>query len=132
MANVTVRDRMIWTNHIRGDAQLVERIEKLKPTETMELVVERRVRGVWERCVGEGHPVAIRPVDSAAKAHWKTLFDERRGDQVDVRAADTAAAQWQDASPAEREAAWEAFKALSRAGWRSESTPGDRDELHER
>jgi hypothetical protein len=40
--------------------------------------------------------------------------------------------RWEQASKAEREAAWEAFKALRNAGWSSEGRTLTRDELHER
>ena len=133
MARVTIRDRMIWSNHIEGDAALVARLESLRPGQTVELIVDDKVEGVWERCAGEGKPAAVRPVDTASKAAWKWQFENRRGQPVEVRLSRPPPEHWQDATQAERDAAWEAFKALTRAGWRSESTDRlSRDDLHER
>jgi hypothetical protein len=41
-------------------------------------------------------------------------------------------ANWEEAGAAEREAAWEAFKALRNAGWSSDGRKLTRDELHEK
>jgi len=40
--------------------------------------------------------------------------------------------EWVPATKAERDAAWEAFKALTKAGWCSDGARGERDELHQR
>lgn len=136
MGQVIVRGWMIWSNHIKDDPALVARIEALRVGQTVELVVRgvgESVRGVWERCAGVGKPAAIRPVDSASKSNWRIQFEAHRGKEVDVRLVDAPAERWNDPPDAEREAAWEAFKALTRAGWSSEASDGsDRHDLHER
>jgi len=67
-----------------------------------------------------------------AKDHWRTLFESQRGHLVEITEEGLSEQGWVGATDAEREAAWEAFLALTKAGWRSERPYGDRDELHER
>ena len=132
MAQVQVRDRAIWTKHIHGDPTLAQRLEGLEAGQTVQLRVAGKT-GLWEKmrmgAAGAATP-GLKPIGEARK-QWGELFTSRRGQLVEVL-IDEPSNDWTGASDAERSAAWGAFKALTEAGWRSESPPGDRDELHER
>lgn len=145
MASVEVRDtNTIWFKHV-ADSAVVARLAALKPEETIDLVING-VRGTWRRMKNyqtTGAPTAgISPVGDA-KRQWESIYSMRRGESVALELADggggggggggrRAADEWPRATEAERKAAWEAFKALQKAGWRSEGPPLSRDELHER
>jgi hypothetical protein len=140
MAQVEVRDHVIWLKHIHGDAPAVEQLRALAPGDVVELVVDG-VPGTWSRMSdGAGSPTpGFKPLGEA-RTRWHSLYEKRRGAllPLQVRPAHgphgpQSAPLWATASKEERHAAWEAFKALTRAGWRTEaSKPFDRDELHER
>lgn len=130
MAQVQVRDRSIWTSHIHGDRRLVERLDALEAGDTVSLRVNGRT-GLWEKMrdtKGRATP-GLKPVGEISE-HWRSLFEARRGELVEI--AEETSDGWHTASSAERDAAWNAFLALTRAGWRSAVAHGDRDELHER
>lgn len=135
MAQVEVKDRAIWVGHIHGDAKLTARLAALAPGETVRLRVDGQI-GVWEKMRNtEPRNAKARPTPGLKpvadmKNYWQHLFATRRGDLVEIAAADND--NWSSASETEREAAWAAFKALTKAGWRSEEPHGSRDELHER
>ena len=48
MAQVQVRDRLIWTKHIHGDAVLADRLEALEAGATVRLRVAGKT-GLWEK-----------------------------------------------------------------------------------
>lgn len=131
MAQVQVRDRAIWTKHIHGDPALAERLEGLRAGETVQLRVAGKT-GLWEKmrlgAAGAATP-GLKPIGEARK-QWGELFTRHRGKLVEL--IDEPSNEWTGASDAERSAAWGAFKALTGAGWRSESSGDERDELHER
>lgn len=133
MAQVQVRDYSIWTKHILGDPTLVARLETLTAGQTVRLRVAGN-SGVWEKMQdnrANGAPTqGLKPI-AAAHTHWKGLYEAKPGEIVELT-VDEPPAEWNDASDVERTAAWAAFKALTHAGWQSESTSNDRDELHER
>lgn len=133
MARVQVRDYLIWTKHILGDPSLVERLESLAAGQTVRLRVAETA-GVWQKMQdnrANGAPVqGLKPI-AAARTHWKGIYESRRGEIVEL-AVDEPRGEWEDAPDAERTAAWAAFEALTHAGWQSESTSTDRDDLHER
>lgn len=133
MAQVEVRDRTIWTKHVHGDADLVRSLENLPEGQPVTLSVGGKV-GTWVKMRDQpgGKPTpGLKPVGEV-QAHWKHLFENRRGAVVEIAMAANDHTEWASASDVEREAAWRAFKALSQAGWRSQVSEGDRDELHER
>jgi hypothetical protein len=137
MAKVQVRDRSIWTKHIHGDAELARRLEAMEAGTTIELRIAGS-RGWWEKmrsgAAGSQTP-GFKPLGEA-KEQWGELFRARRGELVELSfegpSSPPSAPSWAKATDIEREAAWAAFKALTRAGWRSESESTDRAELHER
>jgi hypothetical protein len=104
--------------------------------------------GVWQKKEdgSNGLPTqGLKPLGEM-RDRWFRWFKERRGEMVKIvldediqgRASvrrETGARiplEYPTASKAEQEAAWEAFKQLRHAGWRSSEPYGSRDELHER
>jgi hypothetical protein len=139
MATVEVRDRAIWTKHIHGDLEIARRLEALDPGATIELRVAG-IKGLWEkmRSGPAGAPTpGLKPLGEA-KVRWGEMFRSHRGELVELiiegttREKRSRSRSSKATSDAEREAAWDAFKALTQAGWRSESGRLDRDQLHER
>lgn len=148
MARVQIRDTSLWTKHIDGDPELRRRLEALPPGEKIWLRVDGK-RGRFEkmRAGPHGPMQGLKPVDETREL-WREIYPKKAGQRVDLKVEDDlppppsapasppaalpAAAEWAAASDAEREAAWNAFKALTKAGWRSEGAGGGRDELHER
>ena len=128
MAKIEVRDLMAWTKHVHEDDNLAEMLAALPTGKTVQMRVNGK-SGVWEKV----NAAALRPIGEC-KVWWRDLFRTKRGKLVDL-VLDEPPADWQSASDVERDAAWAAFKALTKAGWRSEGegegTAG-RDELHER
>lgn len=141
-ARVEVRDNSLWIRHVT-DRDL-QRILAAVPAGGR---VRLRVAGALEtfekmKDRPDGPTPGLRPV-TGSKGVWGQLYKDRRGEYVEVelidqpldqRAASTPS-HWTAATAAERDAAWEAFKALSRAGWRSserDATSLDRDDLHQR
>jgi len=137
MARVQIRDTSLWTKHIRGDGDLQKKLEALEPGEKIWLRIAGR-RGCFEKMKpGPNGPMpGLKPLD---RQLWRELYPARKGELVDLALDDgpantdeTIPSNWESASDAERDAAWEAFKALAKAGWRSEAAGGGRDELHDR
>ena len=93
--------------------------------------VEGRVAGKAGVCE-KVKAAALKPIGEL-KVSWTKLFETKRGRLVEPM-LEAPANDWSSASNAERDAAWAAFKALTRAGWRSDDAVGgaNRDELHER
>jgi hypothetical protein len=137
-AKVEIRDTSLWTKHIQGDPQLRERLEALKAGERVRLRIDGR-RGFFEKMrPGPNGPMpGLKPVEDTRQL-WRELYPSRAGQLVDLSLddenppLDAPPPHWSTASASERTAAWEAFKALTRAGWRSEGPAGGRDELHEK
>jgi hypothetical protein len=145
-AQVKVNDNSLWTKHIHGDSALREKLETLPQGGRVSIRVNGKSQ-VFEKMKNgpPGPTPGLKPVDGT-KGAWGALYRERRGELVEIAldegaspppevASAPAPAGWSEASGAEREAAWEAFKALTKAGWRSDSAKGakqDRDELHRR
>ena len=145
MAQVEVRDYALWTKHIHGSESLKQRLESLAPDQTVVLRVAGE-EGVWRKMSAyrtSGTPTpGLSPI-GPMQARWGELYRrvksagggvveiELVGETGGAPAADTST-RWEMASEAEREAAWEALKALSQAGWRSEGPYGPRDELYDR
>ena len=134
MAQVEVRDRMIWTKHVHDDEGLRTRLEKTAAEQTVRLTVNG-VAGTWRKVKDDptrGPVGAFNPLDEASKRLWSDLFERRRGELVPLAWAESPE-QWSDASDAQRDAAWDAFKALTKAGWTSDASGDvDRNDLHER
>ena len=152
MAQVEVRDHAIWTKHVHGDERLRARLESLEPEETITLKVAGE-EGLWRKMSAyrtSGAPTpGLNPI-GPMHARWGEIyrrFKSQGGGLVEIELVDDTSGvtkqdgsasgevdvrHWEQASPAEREAAWEAFKALRNAGWSSEGRKLTRDELHER
>jgi hypothetical protein len=148
MATTTVSDYVIWTRHIHGDPELVERIHDLWAGQTLELEVDG-VRGVWRKMDdgSDGRPTpGIRPL-GAAQAVWRSLFRLRRGEVVAVKAVEpeTGVSEASEAerrgrlvfpslgkTQEERAAALDRLLNGWRQGYRSEGPYGPRDELYDR
>jgi len=145
-AKVEVADHMIWLRHVHGSGELLQVLEGLSPNQPVTLKVSGEL-GPWRKAAPyarSGRPTpALVPLGSA-KAHWGRLFHQRKGEVVDIefvpdRSPSSATADlqsgangWERAPEADRAAAWEAFKALMNAGWRSDGSYGPRDELYDR
>jgi len=133
MGYVEVRDYVIWTPHIRGAPELAARLEALRAGQMVKLRIDG-VSGLWEKMRdqpdGKKTP-GLKPHGEVAK-YWRSLFEKRRGDLVEVSLESAGSAATEAASAMEREAAWAALKALAAENWRSEAPYGSRDDLHER
>lgn len=142
MGQVEIRDTSLWIKHIKGDLSLTRLLEGTPAGEIVSLWIDGE-KGEFERMkdAPNGPMPGFKPV-GATRALWKKLYPARKGEMVAISSGlippngghpPNPAATWQEASTAERDAAWAAFKALSTAGWRSDtSAPLDRNELHER
>lgn len=151
MATVEVKDRVLWTKHIHGDARLRGTIEALAAESTIELNVDGQV-GLWRKMKANALTNAatpgLQPIGNA-KILWGELFKRSRAsgsvlvglqpvrEEVGMQSQfDEQAASYQHeagVSATDRRAAWEAIKDLWRSGgWRSEAPFGPRDELYER
>jgi len=145
MTKVEVKDTVLWLNGIHGDQELLARLESLRAGEVVQLRVDDEP-GEWKkmqdyRTTGRPTP-GLAPIGPAA-AHWRDLYRASKasgGILVNLEAIDdsraatasTLPANWEEADELDREAAWEAFKALRNSGWSSEGRTLTRDELHER
>jgi hypothetical protein len=148
MAQFQIRDNSVWTKHIFGDGALQAKLAAWPPGSRVVLRVDG-VRYEFEKMPNgpDGPMPGFKPLGKT-KETWKRLYPGRRGELVDfalvedgesgpppvMTAARQQSASWNTATDAEREAAWDAFKGLTRAGWRSEGTAegADRDDLHQR
>jgi hypothetical protein len=152
MAQVEVRDYALWTKHVHGDEGLRTRLESLEPEQTVTLRIAGE-EGLWRKMSAyrtSGSPTpGLSPI-GPMQARWGEIyrrFKSQGGGLVEIELVDNGNAgqsdngnsghaglppRWEEASKAEREAAWEAFKALRNAGWSSEGRTVTRDELHDR
>ena len=143
MAQVEIVDNVMWTKRVHGSPELRSALEALPPEATVRLKVAGRI-GFWRKMArnsttGAATP-GLRPLGEAA-GYWRQLFRAHKatgGTVVDVEmvssesdASPQPSDRWERASVPEREAAWQAFKALRHAGWRSEKPYGPREELYE-
>lgn len=148
MAHVEIRNHALWIKHIHGDDTLRARLDSLPPGGMATLRVGG-VEGMWRkmrpyRTSGRPTP-GLTPIGSA-QTHWRKLYRRSRdagGEVTEIEWVGEGANQprpgekgpdfaWEWPDPVESEAAWQAFLALSKAGWRSEKPYGPRDELYER
>lgn len=141
MASTLVSDFVIWAKHIHGEPSVAERIAELRAGQTVDLRVDG-VRGVWRKMDDgrDGRPTrGIRPL-GRTQDFWRDLYQTRKGDVVTIELAAEDEAAQQVAplfpsfarSPADREAAAEAFLAAGADGWASDAPYGPRDELYDR
>jgi hypothetical protein len=93
MSYVEVRDFVIWTKHIVGDPQLRDEIHgdeiRGQGAETVIKLTIDGHSGSWVKMADQpnGAPTdGIRPV-GAAKSRWRWLYEERRGDLVEIAKA---------------------------------------------
>lgn len=145
MAHVEVRDYALWTKHVHGDEALRARLESLEPEQTITLKVAGE-EGLWRKMSAyrtSGNPTpGLSPI-GPMQTRWGEIyrkFKSQGGGLVEIELVSDkgesgqvgVSPRWEHASEAERDAAWEAFRALWNAGWRSERPYGPRDELYER
>ena len=147
MANVEVRDNVLWIKHIHGAGDLRSALEALPADATVQLKVDGEM-GVWRKMKMNAHTntptPGLQPIGPAQK-RWRELFRARHdngGELVEIELADIglalklkASEKQSTSSPTsiERAAAWEAIKDLWRTGgWRSDAPYGPRDELYDR
>lgn len=147
MAQVEVVDHLLWTKRVHGAPELRSKLEALEAGKTVMLKVAGDV-GHWRKMADNkttGAPTpGLQPLGSSA-IRWREMYRESKskgGAIVDIQMVENwsgdiaepprPAERWEVATPQERRAAWEAFKALRGAGWRSEAPYGPRDELYER
>lgn len=133
MAQVQVRDRVIWIRHIHGEPALVKKLESVPAGLTVRLRVAG-MSGVWEkmrdRPSGDPTP-GFRPIGDVAQ-FWRDLFEKRRGQLVDLAVESKSESSLLQRSQEERRAAMEALLEMSNLEWRSEEPYGPREELYER
>ncbi len=145
MTKAEVKDTVLWLNGIHGDAKLRAALESLPAGEVVQLRVDGAA-GEWKkmqdnRTTGKPTP-GLAPLGPAA-VRWRDLYRANKAtggilvsleviDSLEAAAGSTPRANWEEADDLDREAAWEAFKALRSAGWSSEGRTLTRDELHER
>lgn len=132
MSHVEIRDRVLWIKHIHGARFLSDKLQKLPAGTSIRLRIGGQA-GVWEKMKDkpDGKPTpGLKPVGPVSE-YWQTLFRTRRGELIDIE-MDSSASPMAQVSDADREAAWAAFVALTKAGWRSSGAKLSRDELHER
>lgn len=151
MAHVEVKDHALWTEHVHGDEELRARLDSLEPEQTITLRVAGE-EGLWRKMRAyrsSGIPTpGLSPI-GPMQARWGEIYrrykskgdglveielvDDNSLTQMNVGSGQSGVSTgWEQASKAEREAAWEAFKALRNAGWSSEGRKLTRDELHDR
>lgn len=147
VAQVEVVDHLLWTKRVHGAPELRSKLEALEAGQTVMLKVAGEV-GHWRKMSDNkttGAPTpGLQPLGGSA-AHWREIYrvsKSKGGALVDIQMIENwngdvsdlsrPAERWEVAPPQERRAAWEAFKALRCAGWRSEAPYGPRDELYER
>jgi hypothetical protein len=146
MAQVEVSDYALWIKHIHGGEALKRRLEALAPDETVILRIAGD-EGMWRKMSAyrtSGRPTpGLSPI-GPMQARWGELYRRYKaegGGLVEIELVSDAVpksgrkdvpSRWEEAPEAERKAAWEAFKALRNAGWRSEGPYGARDELYDR
>lgn len=133
MAEVEVRDRVIWIRHVHGAPALAAQLHALGAGSTIRLRVAG-VAGVWEkmkdRPSGEPTP-GLKPVGEVA-THWRRLFEKRRGKLVELSIETHGETAPASRSVGEKSAAFAAFLELAARGWRSAGPYGAREDLHER
>ncbi len=144
MMKVEVKDTVLWFKGIHGDAEFLARLESLRAGEIVQLRVDGEA-GEWKkmqdnRTTGRPTP-GLAPIGPSA-LRWRHLYRANKafgGILVNIEAINSAeagtgtvASNWEEADELERQAAWEAFKALRNAGWSSEGRKLTRDEMHER
>lgn len=147
MAQVEVVDHLLWTKRVHGAPELRSKLEALEAGATVMLKVAGEV-GHWRKMADNkttGAPTpGLQPLGGVA-IRWREMFRKNKskgGTLVEIQmienwngdmaALSRPSESWEVATPEERRAAWEAFKALWGAGWRSEAPYGSRDELYER
>lgn len=143
MANVEIRDHVIWLKHIHDDAEVVRRLSGLSAGQTVELVVDG-VRGWWRRMADQpsGAPTPGLSPLSQVKPFWQDLYRRRRGDLVKLEASSipspasdlswTPLPPHAQATEADRQEALRRLLSLAGMGWRSDGRKMTRDEMNER
>lgn len=91
MAEVLVRDEVIWIAHVRGDDALVRRLTALAGGEQISLEVDG-AQGVWQKMSDgrDGRPTpGLKPTDPQTLSYWRSLRT-RKAESVSIEAASSA------------------------------------------
>jgi hypothetical protein len=91
MGRLEIRDHAIWMKHIEGDPAIVARIMQLPQNAPITLQVDGKpVLFRKMRDGGDGRPTqGIRP-DESFKEFWNELYQQRRGELVELALNDIA------------------------------------------
>lgn len=91
MGRMEIRDHAIWVKHIQGDPAIAERILRLLQNAPITLQVDGKpVLFRKMRNGNDGRPTqGIRP-DESFKDYWNALYQQRRGQIVNVALNDAA------------------------------------------
>lgn len=151
MARIEIRDGSLWTKHIADDPQLRRKLEALQPGQRVWLRIDGTAGWCFEKMrSGPNGPMpGLKPIEETRDRWRQRYYPARAGQTCDISLekiedlgspsatstpGEPTASTWSDATETERAAAWEAFKALTKAGWRSDVQPSgeSRADLHER
>ncbi|MGL5362147.1 MAG: hypothetical protein ACRDBH_04660 [Bosea sp. (in: a-proteobacteria)] len=93
MGRMEIRDHAVWMKHIEGDPAIVERLLQLPQNAPIALQVDGKpVLFRKMRDGSDGRPTqGIRP-DESFKDYWNTLFQQRRGEIVQLTLNETPTA----------------------------------------
>ena len=145
MAELEIRDTSFWTKHISGDDALRRSLESLAAGDLVTLWIDGACAEFEKMRDGVNGPTPGFKPRGSTRDLWRSLYPSKRGTRVSIalkRPPPIVGASMPAPSPlpetrseatdAERDAAWRAFKALSTAGWKSSGEKLTRDDLHER
>jgi hypothetical protein len=91
LAEVEIRDHVLWFTNIRGDDALVDWLRSVPAGALVDLVVDG-MQGGWRKMAegAGGQPTpGLNPLTGKARAHWRRL-QSRRGDFVSISLCDDA------------------------------------------
>lgn len=90
MGQMIVSDHSIWLRHIEGDTSIASKVASLPPNAPITLQIDGRPVLFRKMRDGvDGRPThGIRP-DEAFKDYWNKLYQERRGQKIQITLDDT-------------------------------------------
>ena len=82
---IEVRDAVLWVKHIRHDDPLRIRLAELSEGTRVELDIDG-FRGTWEKMRDgrDGRPTPGLKPQGTARAHWRGLYEKKRGIEVTI------------------------------------------------
>ena len=80
-----MRDSVLWVKHIRHDDPLRIRLAELSEGTRVELDIDG-FRGTWEKMRDgrDGRPTPGLKPQGTARAHWRGLYEKKRGTEVTI------------------------------------------------